>query len=169
MTTETPAPPAPALAPAEELLWRRFSAVLATLPGQLDERLRAVTGLNHFQYTVLDALSREPEHRLQLAEIARAQDTSLSRLSHSMTRLESTGYVTRATCDHDRRASWAVLTDSGKELIERSRESYVHIIRETLLDRLPEHDRSALTDALTAVLPVAVAEQCTALDTDLTQ
>src|SRR5690554_3486668 len=153
MTTEATAPPAQALAPAEELLWRRFSAVLATLPGQLDERLRAVTGLNHFQYSVLDALSREPEHRLQLAEIARSQDTSLSRLSHSMTRLESTGYVTRATCDHDRRASWAVLTDSGKEMIEHSRDAYVHIIREALLDRVPAQDHASLTEILTAVLP----------------
>lgn len=169
MTAEAPAPPTQALAPAEELLWRRFSAVLATVPGQIDERLRAVTGLNHFQYSVLDALSREPEHRLQLAEIARSQDTSLSRLSHSMTRLESTGYVTRTTCDHDRRASWAVLTDSGQDMIERSRPAYVQIIRETLLDRLPEHDRTALTEALTAVLPAEVAEQCTAFDTDLTQ
>jgi len=169
MTAEAPVFSTQALAPAEELLWRRFSAVLATVPGQIDERLRAVTGLNHFQYSVLDALSREPEHRLQLAEIARSQDTSLSRLSHSMIRLESTGYVTRTTCDHDRRASWAVLTDSGQDMIERSRPAYVQIIRETLLDRLPEHDRTALTEALTAVLPAEVAEQCTAFDTDLTQ
>lgn len=169
MTTEAPAPPAQTLAPAEELLWRRFAAVLATVPGQLDERLRAATGLNHFQYSVLDALSREPEHRLQLAQIAQAHNTSLSRLSHSMTRLETTGHVTRATCDHDRRASWAVLTEQGLQLVERSRAAYVQIIRETLLDRLPGDDYATLTDVLTAVLPAEVAEQCTSFDTDLTQ
>lgn len=168
MTARTSAPAASALAPAEELLWRRFAAVLATVPGHIDERLRTVTGLNHFQYSVLEALSREPEHRLQLAEIARAQDTSLSRLSHSMTRLESTGYVTRVTCDHDRRASWAVLTASGQDLVESSRDAYVQIIRETLLDRLGGQDHAALTDALTAVLPAEVARQCTSFDADLT-
>lgn len=167
MTATAPAPSSQALEPAEELLWRRFSAVLATVPGQLDERLRAVTGLNHFQYSVLEALSREPEHRLQLAEIARSQDTSLSRLSHSMTRLESTGYVTRTTCDHDRRASWAVLTDAGVEMVNKSREAYVQIVRETLLDRIPTTDHAALAAILTAVLPEAVAEQCTVLDSDI--
>lgn len=168
MTIEAAPVSSPALAPAEELLWRRFSAVLATLPGVLDERLRAVTGLNHFQFTVLDALSREPERRLQLAQIARAQNTSLSRLSHSMTRLETAGYVARTVCDHDRRANWAVLTDTGLDVVERSRDEYVQLIRETLLDRVPSERHDDLTAVLTAMLPTDVAEQCTALDSDLT-
>src|SRR5690554_4420891 len=102
----------------------------------MDERLRAATGLNHFQYSVLDALSRQEGGRLQLAEIARAHDSSLSRLSHSITRLETVGFVKRTTCDHDRRASWAVLTDEGAEVVARSREAYTEVMRETLLDRV---------------------------------
>ncbi len=168
MTAEVAPDTSPALAPSEALLWRRFAAVLATLPGALDERLRAVTGLNHFQYTVLDALSREPDQRLQLAQIARGHHTSLSRLSHSMTRLETAGFVTRTVCEHDRRANWAVLTDAGLDIVERSRDAYAQLIRTTLLDRVPAEQHAGLTEALTAMLPPDVAEQCTALDADLT-
>ncbi|WP_084106083.1 MarR family winged helix-turn-helix transcriptional regulator [Demequina sp. NBRC 110056] len=163
-TTDTSAPE---LTSSEELLWRRFSAVLGTLPGVLDERLRAATGLNHFQYTVLDALSHQADRRLQLTQIARTSDASLSRLSHSITRLESAGLVTRESCDHDRRASWAVLTDKGAAVVEDSRAAYTAIIRSTLLDRVPEAHHAALAELLTSLLPGEVAEQCSALDADL--
>lgn len=167
MTTEAPTADSTALAAADELLWRRFSAVLNAIPATLDEQLRAATGLNHYQYTVLDALSHQAGRRLQMAEIARAQDSSLSRLSHSITRLEAAGYVERTTCDHDRRANWAVLTDAGADLVERSRAEYTRIIRETLLDRVPAEHRETLTQALTALLPTEVAQQCSAIDSDL--
>ncbi|MFN3865417.1 MAG: MarR family winged helix-turn-helix transcriptional regulator [Demequina sp.] len=167
MTTETAPATSTALTAAEELLWRRFSAVLATVPASLDERLRAATGLNHFQYSVLDALSRQEGRRLQLAQLARAHDSSLSRLSHSITRLEAAGYVKRTTCDYDRRANWAVLTSAGADIVERSRDAYTHIIRETLIDRLPADHRGAFAELLTALLTADVAQQCTALDADL--
>ena len=165
--TTAPAAASTELNASEELLWRRFSAVLGSVPALLDERLRAATGLNHFQYTVLDALSHQPGGRLQLAQIARANDSSLSRLSHSITRLEAAGFVERATCDHDRRASWAVLTEQGAQVVDRSRADYVRIVRETLLDRVPAEQRDALTALLTSLLPVEVAEQCSTLDADL--
>ncbi|WP_062135782.1 MarR family winged helix-turn-helix transcriptional regulator [Demequina aestuarii] len=167
MTAEVAPAPSTALTAAEELMWRRFSAVLSTVPASLDEQLRAATGLNHFQYTVLDALSHQEGRRLQLAQIARAHESSLSRLSHSITRLENAGYVERTTCDHDRRANWAVLTDSGADVVERSRGEYTRIIRATLLDRVPVEHREALTHVLTALLPAEVAEQCSSLDADL--
>lgn len=167
MTAEVAPAPSTALTAAEELLWRRFSAVLSTVPASLDEQLRAATGLNHFQYTVLDALSHQEGRRLQLAQIARAHESSLSRLSHSITRLENAGYVERTTCDHDRRANWAALTDKGADVVERSRGVYTRVIRETLLDRIPAEQLSALTDVLTSLLPAEVAQQCSAMDADL--
>ena len=155
------------LSAADELLWRRFSAVLGSVPALLDERLRAATGLNHFQYTVLDALAHQPDGRLQLAEIARANDSSLSRLSHSITRLEAAGYVERVTCEHDRRANWAVLTDAGAAVIASSRSAYLAVMRETLLDRVPVEHREGLTALLTSLLPQEVAAQCSSLDAGL--
>lgn len=167
MSAEAAPAPSTDLSAVEELLWRRFSAVLTTVPAALDERLRSATGLNHFQYTVLDALSRQDGGRLQLTQIARDNDSSLSRLSHAITRLEAIGYVERATCDHDRRASWAVLTDQGAAIVEHARGEYTRIIRETLLDHVPTGQRDTLTELLGALVPAEGAAQCASMDADL--
>ncbi|WP_084129417.1 MarR family winged helix-turn-helix transcriptional regulator [Demequina sp. NBRC 110055] len=164
MTVESPS----TLSTQDELLWRRFSAMLSTVPAALDERLRALTGLNHFQFTILATLQSQPDGTLQLAEVARAADSSLSRLSHTISKLEADGLVARKACDHDRRANWAVLTDEGARVVDQARESYDLIKREALVDRIPEHLRSELTELFTAMLPGAVAQQCASIDADLT-
>lgn len=156
------------LSTQDELLWRRFSAMLTTVPAALDERLRALTGLNHFQFTILSTLQSQPDGTLQLADVARAADSSLSRLSHTVSKLEADGLVARRACDHDRRANWAVLTEEGARVVGEAREAYDRIKREALIDRVPEHLRAEFTELFTAMLPGAVAQECTALDADLT-
>ena len=158
----------PTLSDQDELLWRRFSAMISTVPAALDERLRALTGLNHFQFTILSTLEAHPDGTLQLAEVAKAADSSLSRLSHTISKLESEGLVARRACDHDRRANWAVLTDEGMRTVAQARESYDLIKREALLDRIPDELRGELMELFTNLLPGAVAQQCAAIDADLT-
>lgn len=148
----------------EAVLWQRFSALLATVPPLLDERVRAETGLNHFQFGVLTMLHDQPERQLQLTDVARATEASLSRLSHAVTRLETLGLVERRTCDEDRRASWAVLTDAGVETVESAREKYHALMRETLLDRIPADQRENAIALLTALLPGEVAAECHTID-----
>ncbi|MDE0573613.1 MarR family winged helix-turn-helix transcriptional regulator [Demequina sp. B12] len=163
------ASPTSMLSTQDELLWRRFTAVLATVPAALDERLRDVTGLNHHQFSILAMLASRPDRTLQMANVAKATDSSLSRLSHTVTKLEAAGLVTRRTCDHDRRASWAVLTDQGLAVVADASDKYDALKREVLVDRVPEQVRPQLTALLTALLPDAVAEQCTEFDADLTR
>ncbi|WP_062076702.1 MarR family winged helix-turn-helix transcriptional regulator [Demequina globuliformis] len=158
----------PTLSTQDELLWRRFSAVLATVPAALDERLRHTTGLNHFQFTILSTLAAQPDRTLQLARVAQAADSSLSRLSHTMSKLESDGLVERRTCDHDRRANWAVLTDKGARVVDDAAAAYEDLKREVLIERVPAHLRAGLTELFTSLLPTAVAQQCAAVDSDLT-
>ncbi|MFV0285039.1 MAG: MarR family winged helix-turn-helix transcriptional regulator [Demequina sp.] len=157
------------LSTQDELLWRRFSAMLTTVPAALDERLRALTGLNHFQFTILSTLDAHPDGTLQLAEVAKAADSSLSRLSHTISKLEADGLVARKACEHDRRANWAVLTDEGVRVVGEARDAYDLIKREALLDRVPEHLRGELAALFTQLLPGAVAQQCASMDSDLTQ
>src|SRR4029078_643728 len=75
----------------ERILWARYNALLTTVPGMIDERMRAATGLSRFQYMLLETLADHPEGQVQLADVARAADSSLSRLSHAITRLEEAG------------------------------------------------------------------------------
>src|SRR6187402_376095 len=144
----------------EALLWRRYNALLTTVPGMIDERMRTATGLNRFQFMLLDAIDRDSDHRLQLADVARATDSSLSRLSHAISRLEDAGLVTREQCDEDRRASWAVLTPAGVEAVGSARESLEAVMREVLLDRVPAERQEDAIAFLTSLLPSDVASAC---------
>ena len=148
----------------DQVLWQRYNALLAVVPAMLDERVRATTGLNHFQFGVLEMLHRQPERRLQLADVARASESSLSRLSHTVTRLEALGLVERQACDEDRRASWAVLTPAGAEMVDNASGVYETLMRDTLLDRIPVDQRENALALLTALLPREVAEECTEID-----
>lgn len=148
----------------EALLWRRYNALLTTVPGMIDERMRAVTGLSRFQFMLLDAIDCNEDGRLQLADVARATDSSLSRLSHAVSRLEDAGLVTREPCDEDRRATWAVLTPAGKAAVADGRASLKVVMREVLLDRIPSGRQEDAIAFLTSLLPAEVADACAVID-----
>jgi DNA-binding MarR family transcriptional regulator len=148
----------------ERILWARYNALLTTVPGMIDERMRAATGLSRFQYMLLETLADNPDGQVQLADVARAADSSLSRLSHAITRLEEAGLVERRACDSDRRASWAVLTPAGAKAMADAREAHARVMREVLLDRIPEGRHEDAITFLTALLPEDVAGACAAID-----
>lgn len=148
----------------ERLLWHRYNALLTTVPGMIDERMRAATGLSRFQFMLLDTLQSRPDRMLQLADVARATDSSLSRLSHAVTRLEDAGFVTRRACDTDRRASWAVLTPTGEQAVAAAREQYEQVMRGVLLDRIPAERHDDAIELLTSLLPGDVAAACSTID-----
>ncbi len=148
----------------ERLLWARYNALLTTVPGMIDERMRATTGLSRFQYMLLDTLANNPDGQVQLADVARAADSSLSRLSHAITRLEELGLVERKACETDRRASWAVLTPAGVKAMANAREAHSAVMREVLLDRIPAGRQEEAISLLTALLPTDVAAACESID-----
>jgi len=148
----------------ERLLWARYNALLTTVPGMIDERMRSATGLSRFQYTLLETLANDPQGKVQLADVAKAADSSLSRLSHAITRLVDAGLVERRACDDDRRASWAVLTPAGTKAVADARESSAAVMREVLLDRIPEGRQEEAIVFLTSLLPTDVAAACSKID-----
>ena len=148
----------------ERILWARYNALLTTVPGMIDERMRAATGLSRFQFTLLETLANDPHGQVQLADVARAADSSLSRLSHAITRLEDAGLVERRACDEDRRASWAVLTPAGADAVSEGREAHDAVMREVLLDRIPEGRQEDVIGFLTALLPADVSAACSKID-----
>ena len=148
----------------ERMLWRRYNALLTTVPGMLDERMRAATGLSRFHFTLLETLQSRPDRQLLLSDVARAADSSLSRLSHAMARLEEAGLVERRPCDTDRRASWAVLTAAGEQVVNDGRAAFDSLVHEVLLDRIPEERRGDAIELLNSLLSADVAAACAAVE-----
>ena len=81
----------------EREAWLGLLGVTLLLPSLLDSQLQRDAGLTTFDYLVLAMLSEAPDRTLQLKTLARLSNGSLSRLSHTVTRLENRGWVRRET------------------------------------------------------------------------
>lgn len=76
--------------------WLALAALLFTLPPALDSQLQRDEDLTMADYMVLNALSEHRDHRLRMSDLAATAQTSQSRLSRIVARLEHDGYVRRS-------------------------------------------------------------------------
>ena len=120
--------------------WRRLVAVLLKLPVELDRQLQRDADLTHFEYWVVAMLSEAPGHRLQLKDLAQRINSSPSRLSHVMRRLEDRGWVTRETNPDDARANDAILTEEGWEKVLATAPGHVEAVQQLVFDGLTGDD-----------------------------
>ncbi|MGV8885765.1 MAG: MarR family winged helix-turn-helix transcriptional regulator [Microbacteriaceae bacterium] len=123
----------------EELTtWSAFATVLEWLPAALDTSLQRESDLTHFEYGVLFALADSPQNGLRMAVLASYANSTLSRLSRAVSRLEGKGWVLRKPDTDDGRSTLAVLTDSGIEKLRSSSPGHVRTVRRLVLDPLTE-------------------------------
>src|SRR5262245_58383087 len=92
----------------EQRVWRAYLTATQLLSAQLDRELQHDSGIPHTYYEILVRLSEAPGRVLRMSELAQASESSRSRLSHAVARLEEAGWVRRQTCPTDRRGSFAV-------------------------------------------------------------
>lgn len=109
-----------------------YAAVMAALEADLAERFAITSG----DYGVLVALSETPRRRLRMCDLAAALHLSPSGLTRRLDGLVRHGYVARVPSDEDRRVIMAVLTDSGRKLLEQAAPVHVAGVRRELLDHL---------------------------------
>ncbi|QHC27026.1 MarR family transcriptional regulator [Streptomyces sp. GS7] len=121
---------------AELNAWKAFNTLIIKLPAALDSQLRNNSGLSHFEYLVLAALSDAPQRALQMSTLAVLANGSLSRLSHVVKRLVKHGYVYRETAPGDGRCTLAVLTDQGYRKLAGSAPGHVEQVRSLVVDAL---------------------------------
>lgn len=94
--------------------WATLATVLEWLPSALDTQLLHDSELTHFEYGILYALADAPDLTLRMSVLAGYANSSLSRLSRAVARLESRGWVRRATDPSDGRYTLATLTAEGQ-------------------------------------------------------
>ena len=96
-----------------------------------------------------------------MSELADATQSSRSRLSHAVARLEELGWVRRQACAEDRRGSLAVLTDEGFAALEAAAPLHVESVRRHLFDLLSPAQLTQLREIeqelLDHLLPLASA------------
>ncbi len=116
--------------------WIPFVGLLLRLPHALDAAMRRTTGLSHFEYLVLSALSDSAEHTRPMSELAEIANASQSRLSHVVAKLEENGLVRRSTCPGNGRVVLASLTDAGYREIVAMAPRHVDVVRDLVIDTL---------------------------------
>lgn len=132
------------LSDEQQAAWRPFVALLLRLPAALEAQLQKDAGITHFDYLVLSGLSEAPNRTLRMSELAATASSSLSRLSHVVTRLEAKGWVRREPCPGDGRFINAVLTEEGWEKVRETAPGHVAAVRELLVSTLSEEEFAQL-------------------------
>ncbi len=132
------------LSDEQQAAWRPFVALLLRLPAALDAQLQKDAGITQFDYLVLSGLSEAPGRTLRMSELAATANSSLSRLSHVVSRLEAKGWVRREPCPGDGRFINAVLTDDGWQKVVATAPGHVAAVRELLISTLTEEEFAQL-------------------------
>ncbi|MFC5822314.1 MarR family winged helix-turn-helix transcriptional regulator [Nonomuraea insulae] len=94
-----------------------LTEVHAGLLGRFQPVLGAA-GLSEIDFETIIRLARSPHQRLRMSDLAAQTGLSTSGVTRVVDRLERDGLVRREACASDRRASYAALTDDGRERLE---------------------------------------------------
>ena len=116
--------------------WSAFATVLEWLPPALDAQLQRDAELSHFEYGILFALAAAPDRTLRMSVLAGFANSSLSRLSRAVLRLEKRGWVERGPDPTDGRSTLAALTGPGYARYEQATPGHVDTVHRLVLDTL---------------------------------
>ncbi|AZU01551.1 MarR family winged helix-turn-helix transcriptional regulator [Brevibacterium linens] len=122
---------------ADELeIWSSVATLLEWLPAALDAQMQRDSQISHFEYGILFALSQADEASLSMKELAGFANSTLSRLSRAVARLERQGWVTRRPDPEDGRTTIASLTDSGLATMRAAAPEHVAFVRRVVFESL---------------------------------
>lgn len=121
----------------EELeTWSALATLLEWLPAALDGQLQRDSGISHFDYGILFALSQADDRTLQMTQLASYANSTLSRLSRAVARLEARGWARRAPDPRDGRITLATLTDDGADAARAAAPGHVALVRRLVFEAL---------------------------------
>jgi DNA-binding MarR family transcriptional regulator len=109
-------------------------------------------------YEVLDALAGASDQGLKMGALADALVISRGGLTKLVDRLVKAGLLERAFCAEDRRVSYAVLTDSGREMFAEMQPVVVGELRTVFATSLSSRQAQALSDSLAKVSATSCAD-----------
>jgi DNA-binding MarR family transcriptional regulator len=115
---------------------------------QLSAHLTADHGLNLNAYEALLHLARAPDSRLRRVDLANGLLLTAGGVTRLLDGLERDGLVAREECATDRRVSYAVLTELGRDKLREASRSHTRQIRELLGGPFDEDELAQLVGLL---------------------
>jgi DNA-binding MarR family transcriptional regulator len=125
----------------------------------LERGLKERFGLPLADYEVLARLAEVPEgERIRMQELARMVLLSKSGLSQLFTRLERRGLVQRLGDPENLRVTYAILTEEGREALERARPAFLEEIEERFAGHLNKEEMRTIRQAMRKVIKASGEE-----------
>ena len=128
--------------------WRAFLMAHAAIIERIEKVLSQAGCIPLTWYDVLIVLSRAPEQRLRMHELASALVISRSGLTRVVDRLVARGFIMREVCSSDGRGSYAVLTPQGFDELKKTWPFY----RQGIMDYFSQHVSREEVEVLTKVM-----------------
>ncbi|GAB3165694.1 MarR family transcriptional regulator [Myceligenerans halotolerans] len=128
----------------QQVAWRLFLAGNARFFEALSAAHDAELDLGLGEYTLLVQLSEQPDRTQRMSALADGLVLSRSRLTHTVTRMEQRGLVSRCPADGDRRGVNCRLTDLGYAAVVAAAPGHVRAVRRLLVDVLDADEMEAL-------------------------
>src|SRR3954468_4908831 len=139
----------------EQKTLRAFLGASRLVFDQLDRELQRDSGIPHTYYEILVRLSEAPDRAMRMSALADRSQSSRSRLSHAVARLEDNGWVERRSCTDDKRGQVAHLTDAGFAALAAAAPGHVEGVRTHVFDPLtPDQVRQLRTLSETLLEPL---------------
>ena len=138
--------------------WRGYIETIGDLQNALEGDLADV-GLAVGDYQVLVYLSEQEDARMRMCDLAELLNLSPSGLTRRLDGLVRMGAVTRDPSPEDRRVTLAVLTPSGRRLLERVAPRHVMSVRRHFIDALTPQQIDVLGDVFEALARRFAAER----------
>jgi DNA-binding MarR family transcriptional regulator len=160
MTSQVLTPQASSALTAWVRLLRGHGATRRTL----DASLQAQHGLTVTAFEAMLMLARAKEKLLRRVDLAEGLGLTASGVTRLLDGLEADGFVAKATCESDARATYAVLTDAGRAKFDEASNSHVQAVRDLFEERYTPEELETLAGLLLRLpgAPGADADECTA-------
>ena len=128
--------------------WARLLRVHAAATRVLAARLGEDHGLTLNDYDALLHLSRAEGGYMRRVDLANRLLLTASGVTRLLEGLEEAGLVERASCPSDRRVTYAVITDRGRERLVAASHAHQSTVRAVFEERLSDEELAQLADLL---------------------
>lgn len=151
MSTATSATTTRWLTSEQQRLWRAYVDGAALLNEALGRQLERDAELSLSEYEILVRLSEAPDRTLRMSHLADELAHSRSRITHTIRRMETRGFVERRACAADGRGVNAAMTDLGFARLEAAAHGHVEEVRAHVIDVLTDDQLRALGASMSVV------------------
>ena len=132
---------------AEAALWRQWIDVQWKLERRIAEQLRPF-GLTHGEYAILSILEAHDPDGCRMTQLGELTQNPKTRLTQQVTRLERSGFVSRAPVKEDARGIRVILAAEGRSVLAAAAPGHSRLVRELVVGPISEADAGVMSRVL---------------------